>query len=118
MIPGSESEELVEKIAKFVDFEVGHLKTLKIRFRSRDLFVHSHITLVADNKTLTICCGSGGAVCISCTKTRADHMNFSNIRAGLPIDRTNEFLQDLCKKLKRTKKGTIATKTGKNYLID
>ena len=52
-------------------------------------------------------------MCTSCTRTKADHTNFENIRRGLPMDRTNEFLRETFEKLKRTKKGKIATKTGK-----
>ena len=112
-IPGTESEDLVRTIAKVVDEEVGDLKEIKVSFRGRQLNLHCHITFVADGKLIELCCGSGGAVCTSCTRTKADHTNFENIRRGLPMDRTNEFLRETFEKLKRTKKGKIATKTGK-----
>ena len=113
LIPGTENEDLIRTIAQIADDEVGELKEIIITFRDRELTLHNHIKFLADGKLIEICCGSGGAVCTSCTKTKADHINFTNIRQGLPMDRTNEFLHDLFKKLKRTKKGKIATKTGK-----
>ena len=96
-----------------MDTYVGLLKIISVEYRGRGLTLHSHITFVADGKLIELCCGSGGAVCTSCTKTKADHTNFTKIREGLPMDRTNEFLKETFAKLKRTKKGEIATKTGK-----
>ena len=67
---------------------------------------------MSDGKLIAICCGSGGAHCTSCTKSKADHMNFFNIMHGIPMDRTNEFLRETYDKLKKKKSGEIATKTG------
>ena len=114
VIPGTESEALVREIAKQVDFDAFLNKDLdEVKFRGRDLILHTHFSFIADGKLLELCSGSGGAHCISCTKSKADHMNFTNIKEGIPADRTNEFLKQLYQKLKKTKAGAIATKTGK-----
>ena len=73
----------------------------------------------SDGKLIAICSGSGGAHCTSCTKSKADHMNFFTILHDLPpMDRTNEFLRETYDKLKKKKSGEIATKTGKLTLHD
>ena len=77
-----------------MDTYVGLLKVISVEYRGRGLTLHSHITFVADGKLIELCCGSGGAVCTSCTKTKADHTNFTKIREGLPMDRTNEFFKE------------------------
>ena len=113
LIPGTESKELVRKIAEKVDFLARLVKDLdEVKFRDRYLILHTHFSFVADGKLVTICSGSGGAHCTSCTKSRADHMLFFNIQQGIPMDRTNEFLRETYDKLKKKKSGDVATKTG------
>ena len=116
LIPGSESKPLIKKIAEKVDFLARLNKDLdEVKFRGRDLILHTHFSFVADGKLVTICSGSGGAHCTSCTKSRADHLMFFIFQhqENLPMDRTNEFLRQTYDKLKKKKSGEIATKTGK-----
>ena len=119
IIPGTESKELVRKIAEKVDFLARLNKDLdEVKFRGRSLILHTHFCFVSDGKLIAICSGSGGAHCTSCTKSKADHMNFFTILHDLPpMDRTNEFLRETYDKLKKKKSGEIATKTGKLTLL-
>ena len=114
LIPGTESEELVREIAKKADFDAYLNKDLdEVKFRGRYLILHTHFSFISDGKLLELCSGSGGAHCISCTKSKADHLMFAILRQRIPADRTNQFLSKIYQELRKTKSGAVATKTGK-----
>ena len=114
VIPGTESEALVREIAKQVDFDAFLNKDLdEVKFRGRYLILHTHFSFISDGKLLELCSGSGGAHCISCTKSKADHLMFAILRQRIPADRTNQFLSKIYQELRKTKSGAVATKTGK-----
>ena len=114
LIPGTESETLVREISKKVDFDAWLNKDLdEVKFRGRYLILHTHFSFISDGKLLELCSGSGGAHCISCTKSKADHLMFAILRQRIPADRTNQFLSKIYQELRKTKSGAVATKTGK-----